>query len=67
MLLACVLANKVLPHAPAQPLAAAVAEVAVAGPAAQEVVAALPQILLPTHRAPAKLHAWPVAAHLQGI
>jgi hypothetical protein len=66
MLLACILSNEVLPHTAAQPMAAAVAEVAVAGPAAQQVVAPLPQVLLPTHGAPAQLHAWRVAAHLHG-
>jgi hypothetical protein len=65
MLPAGILPNEVLPHSAPQPVAAAVAEVAVAGPAAQQVVAALTQVLLPTHGAPAQLHTWRVATHLQ--
>jgi hypothetical protein len=64
MLLAGFLPHEVLPHSATQPLPAGIAEVAVAGPAAQQVVAALAQVLLPAHRAPAELHTRRVAAHL---
>lgn len=68
MLLACFGTHEMQPDFASQPSPACVAEVARTRPAAQQVVAALPQILLPTHRASAQARTMCVSrAHDAGV